>query len=97
MRDFSIALSLQIYVLILKEILGEVTVIFSIYINHEFALIDPGYSLCWDDVQILCVNRHHSLNQNKMMLWGLCFATRNIISFRHLDYEIDTCAATIFL
>jgi hypothetical protein len=39
------------------------------------------------------VSRHHSPNQNKMMLWALCFATRNIISFRHLDYDMDTCAA----
>ena len=99
--NFSIALSLQIYVIILKEILGRwggwwVGVLLLFYqiafISNEFIFIDPWYSWCWDQVQTICVSRHHSPNQNKMMLWALCFATRNIIAFRHLDYDMDTCS-----
>lgn len=61
--------------------------------NNSFT--DPGYSLCWDNVQKLCSSRHQSAdNPNKMMLWALCFATRNRIPFRYLDYDTDTIPAT---
>lgn len=45
----------------------------------------PGYSICWDNVQKQSISRHHLRQENKMMLWALCFAAKNCISFRHLD------------
>lgn len=53
---------------------------------------NPGYSVCWDDVQKLSVTRHHLRQDNKMMLWALCFAAKNRISFRHLDDVDDNCS-----
>lgn len=62
-----------------------------VVVNDVYQQLDLGYALCWDNVQKLSVSRHKtSQNQNKMMLWALCFATRNRISFRHLDYDTDT-------
>ncbi|XP_077862477.1 uncharacterized protein LOC100373840 [Saccoglossus kowalevskii] len=47
---------------------------------------EPGYSLCWDNVQKLSEARHQSQKvKNKMMLWALSFATKNRISFRDYD------------
>ncbi|XP_062582734.1 uncharacterized protein LOC134244483 [Saccostrea cucullata] len=42
---------------------------------------NPGYSVCWDNVQKLSVTRHPLRQDNKMMLWALCFAAKNRISF----------------
>ena len=53
---------------------------------------DPGYSICWDNVQKLSITRHHLRQENKMMLWALCFAAKNRISFRHLDNHDDKCS-----
>lgn len=52
---------------------------------------DPGYSVCWDNVQKLSISRHSLRQDNKMMLWALCFAAKNRISFRDLS-EDDVCS-----
>lgn len=49
--------------------------------------------MCWDNVQKLSVTRHHLRQDNKMMLWALCFAAKNRISFRHLDDVDDKCSS----
>lgn len=48
--------------------------------------------MCWDNVQKLSVTRHHLRQDNKIMLWALCFAAKNRISFRHLDDVDDKCS-----
>lgn len=55
---------------------------------------DPGYSVCWDNVQKLSMTRHHLRQENKMMLWALCFAAKNRISFRDLDTVDNTFSVT---
>lgn len=57
-------------------------------------LPDPGYSVCWDNVQKLSITRHHLRQENKMMLWALCFAAQNRISFRDLDAVDNTFSVT---
>nr|XP_022336247.1 uncharacterized protein LOC111132716 [Crassostrea virginica] len=51
----------------------------------------PGYSVCWDNVQKLSISRHSLRRDNKMMLWALCFAAKNRISFCDLS-EDDVCS-----
>ncbi|XP_048736103.2 uncharacterized protein LOC125651518 [Ostrea edulis] len=55
---------------------------------------NPGYSVCWDNVQKLSMTRHHLRQENKMMLWALCFAAKNRISFRDLDTVDNTFSVT---
>lgn len=66
----------------------------SLWIIPPFDILDPGYSICWDNVQKLSISRHHLRQENKMMLWALCFAAKNRISFRHLDRLDDKCSST---
>lgn len=40
----------------------------------------------------MSITRHHLKQENRMMLWALCFAAKNRISFRHLDNLDDTCS-----
>lgn len=40
----------------------------------------------------MSITRHHLIQENRMMLWALCFAAKNRISFRHLDNVDDTCS-----
>ena len=61
------------------------------YYSISLNVKDPGYS-CWDNVQKLNITRHHLRQENKMMLWTLCFAAKNRISFRHLDDHNDKCS-----
>ncbi|KAK3107416.1 hypothetical protein FSP39_014037, partial [Pinctada imbricata] len=55
---------------------------------------DPGFSFCWDNVQKLSITRHPGVNKNSMMIWALCFATQNRISFSHEEFNQDTISAT---
>ncbi|CAG2248808.1 unnamed protein product [Mytilus edulis] len=56
--------------------------------------LEPGFSLCWDNVQKLSIARHKcDGTDNKMMLWALSFATRNRIGFLNLDDFDETVPA----
>ena len=57
---------------------------------------DPGYGICWDNVQKQSHARYQSRKRrNQMHLWALAFIYKNRISFRHLDVNrADTIPAT---
>ena len=55
---------------------------------------DPGYSLCWDNVQIESTARHQSSERtNKVILCANAYAVKNRVSFRNLDGFTNTIKA----
>ncbi len=47
---------------------------------------DPGYALCWDNVQMETKAKHQSRQrQNRMHLWANAFACRHRVDCLHLD------------
>lgn len=76
----------------INVIYEPVLICISILLYKYLDILDPGYSICWDNVQKLSISRHHLRQENKMMLWALCFAAKNRISFRHLDRLDDKCS-----
>lgn len=40
----------------------------------------------------MSITRHHLKQENRTMMWALCFAAKTRISFRHLDNLDDTCS-----
>ncbi|XP_070554960.1 uncharacterized protein [Ptychodera flava] len=55
---------------------------------------EPGFALCWDNVQKFSTARHQSQkSRNKMMMWALSYAVRNRVSGRHLENIDQTIKA----
>lgn len=56
--------------------------LYKTHINHKHKLL----------VETAVIIESTDKQENRMMLWALCFAAKNRISFRHLDNVDDTCS-----
>ena len=58
-------------------------------------VLDPGYTLQWDNVQLDVEVKHQKKeDSSKMLLWANAFASRNRVPFRNLDSHVYTVPAT---
>ncbi len=47
-----------------------------------------GFTVCWDNVGIVGEAKHqYSLSENTFLMFGLCFAAKNRVSFEHLTND----------
>ena len=58
--------------------------------------LDPGYSICWDNVQVNKVARYQgSTRPNKFLMWAMSYVALNRTDFTYLsDLKMDTIRAT---